>query len=123
VADVAFENAPEANSGGGMLSYLHKVKDGSDIYDFANSSNDRVDTWVRFRGRHALEQWNPHTGTMEPCESVRQAGKGGDITRVRLVLEPVKSVFLAFGDHRPLEPAACHFALVLLAVPCYTLAS
>ena len=95
VADVAFENSPEANSGGGLLSYLHKVKDGSDIYYFANSSNDRLDTWVRLRGRHALQTWDPHTGAMTPTECSHETVKGQEVTRVKLLLEPVKSVFLA----------------------------
>ncbi len=94
VADVAFENSPEASSGGGMLSYLHKVRDGADLYYFANSSNDRVDTWVRLRGKHALQTWDPHTGVMTTADCKHETEKGQDITRVRLVLAPVKSVFL-----------------------------
>jgi len=94
VADVAFENAPEARSGGGMLSYLHKVKDSADLYYFANSSNDRVETWVRLRGKHTLQLWDPHTGAMTPTGCSHETVRGQDITRVKLVLEPVKSVFL-----------------------------
>lgn len=94
VADVAFENAPEANSGGGMLSYLHKVKDGADLYYFANSSNDRVDTWVKLRGKLALQTWDPHSGTMTPLESAPITENGQQTTRLHLVLEPVTSVFL-----------------------------
>lgn len=94
VADVTFENSPEANSGGGMLSYLHKVKDGADLYYFANSSNDRVDTWVRLRGKHTLQTWDPHSGAMTAADCQHETKKGQEITRVRLVLEPVKSVFL-----------------------------
>ena len=94
VADVAFENAPVAASGGGMLSYLHKVKDGADLYYFANSSDDHVDTWIRLRGRHTLQLWDPHTGAMTPTECSHERLKEQDITRVRLTLEPVKSAFL-----------------------------
>jgi hypothetical protein len=93
VADVAFENAPEASSGGGMLSYLHKVKEERHLYYFANSSNDRVEAWVRLRGRHALQLWDPHTGAMTAADCKHETEKGQDLTRVRLVLEPVKSVF------------------------------
>ena len=94
VPDVDFENAPSATSGGGMLSYLHKVKDGVDLYYFANSSDDRVDTWVRLRGRHTLQLWDPHTGAMNPTEWSHERQKKEDITRVRLTLDPVRSVFL-----------------------------
>jgi len=62
VADVALENPPRADSGGGMLSYLHKVKAGAHIDHFANSSNDRVDAWVRLRGKLTLQAWDPHSG-------------------------------------------------------------
>jgi hypothetical protein len=77
-----------------MLSHLHKVKDGADLYYFANSSNDRVDTWVRLRGKHTLQTWDPHSGAMTAADFKHETKKGQEITRVRLVLEPVKSVFL-----------------------------
>lgn len=94
VADVAFEDAPAASTGGGMLSYLHKVKDGAPLYYFANSSDERVDTWVRLRGRLTLELWDPHTGTMTPVEGSHGKVKEQDVTRVHLTLGPVKSVFV-----------------------------
>jgi hypothetical protein len=94
VADVVFENTPRLRSGGGMLSYLHKVKDGADLYYFANSTNDRVDTWVRLRGKMTLQAWDPHSGAMTAADCKHETEKGQDITRVRLVLSPVKSVFL-----------------------------
>ena len=94
IADVAFENPPAASSGGGMLSYLHKVKDGAHLYYFANSSNDRVDTWVRLRGKQTLQWGDPHTGAMTPADCVHTTEKGQELTRARLHLDPVKSVFL-----------------------------
>jgi len=94
VGDVAFEGSPRMDSGGGMLSYLHKVKDGANVYYFANSSNDKVDTWVRLRGKMTLQQWDPHSGAMSPQECEHTTEKGQEVTRVHLVLEPVKSVFL-----------------------------
>ncbi len=104
IADVALENPPAANSGGGMLSYLHKVKDDAHLYYFANSSNDRVDAWVRLRGRHTLQRWDPHTGAMLPADCSHATEQGQEITRVRLLLEPVKSVFLTAA--RPPATAA-----------------
>ncbi len=94
VADVSFEDSPRIDAGGGMLSYLHKVKDGTHLYYFANSSDERVDTWVRLRGWRALQQWDPHTGAMatRACDYLTEHGQ--TITRFRLVLEPVKSMFL-----------------------------
>jgi hypothetical protein len=94
VGDVAFEGSPRVDSGGGMLSYLHKVKDGASIYYFADSSNDRIDTWVRLCGKLTLRKWDPHSGAMSPLECAQITEKGQEVTRVHLVLEPVKSVFL-----------------------------
>jgi hypothetical protein len=94
VADVGFEGAPHIDSGGGMLSYLHKVKDGSHWYYFANSSNDAVEARVRLRGKLALQSWDPHSGTMSPLECEHLTEHGQAVTRVHLVLDPVKSVFL-----------------------------
>ena len=45
----------------GALTYIHKVKDGRDIYFFANSSPKDVETKVVLRGHRALTIWNPHT--------------------------------------------------------------
>jgi hypothetical protein len=94
VADVAFEGAPRVDGGGGMLSYLHKVKDGAAVYYFANSSDEKVDTWVRLRGKMALQQWDAHSGSVAAIECEYIKDKQQEVTRVHLVLEPVKAVFL-----------------------------
>ena len=77
----------------GALTYIHKVKDGRDIYFFANSSEKPVDTKVALRGRKNLRIWNPHTGTQEAAEFT----PSDTSTTVHLVLQPVTSVFLV-GD-------------------------
>jgi hypothetical protein len=41
-----------------------------------------------------LQTWDPHSGTMTPLECAHTTEKGRQVTRVHLVLEPVKSVFL-----------------------------
>jgi hypothetical protein len=41
-----------------------------------------------------LQAWDPHTAAMTAADCKQETGKGQEITRVRLVLEPVKSVFL-----------------------------
>ena len=50
----------------GMFSYIHKQKEGRDIYLFANSTNRPVDTWVEVRGKHRLDRWDPYTGEIVP---------------------------------------------------------
>ena len=96
LGDVRFE--PEPRVSGGNLACLHKVAENRDLYFFANSSNDRVDTFVRLRGRLQPEAWDPHTGLMSVPEF---SHPGEAVTRVRLVLEPVKSLFLV----APREPS------------------
>ncbi len=92
VYDVEFDSVPAL--AGGNLSYIHKVRDGKGIYFFANSSNTAVDTQVGLRGKHQLESWDPHTGAIGPAEFTRVTEDGQDVTRVRLHLPPVRSLFL-----------------------------
>ena len=94
VADVAFEGSPDISSGGGMLSYLHKVKDGANVYYIANSSNDPVDSRIRLRGNLKLQLWNPHTGSMIPTDCIHELKKNRAITSIRTALKPVESIFL-----------------------------
>jgi len=74
----------------GALTYLHKIKDGKDIYFFANSQDTPVDTKVVLRGAKRLEQWDPHTGQIKP----EDATQGEGTTTIHLALPPIKSVFL-----------------------------
>jgi hypothetical protein len=74
----------------GALTYIHKVKDGRDIYFFANSSPRDVDTKVVLQGRKALKVWDPHTGTTaRPAE----ASIDETTTTLRLVLPSTTSLF------------------------------
>ena len=77
----------------GALTYLHKVKDGRDIYFFANSADKPVDTKVILRGDKELAIWNPHTGEREDAEAIRSESGGQAVTTVNLVLPPVTSTF------------------------------
>ncbi len=90
--DVVFEQNPTVS--GGHLSYIHKWFNGQHLYFCANSSDQPVDCWVRLRGRLILELWDPHTGRIAPVESAHAGGTTGPVTRVRLNLPPVRSVFL-----------------------------
>lgn len=77
----------------GALTYLHKVKNGQDIYFFANSSDKSVDTTVVLRGKKQLQVWNPHTG--EKALSHPKFGSEGSspVTTIRLALAPASSLF------------------------------
>jgi hypothetical protein len=81
----------------GALTYIHKVKDGRDIYFFANSSPKAVDTKVVLRGQRTLRIWNPHTGSQQDAEFTAGDANGQAITTIRLVLPPVTSLFY-IGD-------------------------
>lgn len=90
-----FSPNPELDSDFGKFSYIHKVKDKHDIYYFANSGDEPIQTEVFIRGRHVLEKWNPHNGNIDKnikVEYVRKAGE--NYTRFALKLEPVKSGIL-----------------------------
>lgn len=83
---------------GGNLSYIHKVKDGLAIYLLANSSDQQLDIAVQLRGTLTPELWDPHDGTTGAIEYEHAAGKTGGVTRIRLKLPPVHSVFLIAAD-------------------------
>lgn len=77
----------------GALTYIHKVKDGRDVYFFANSSPKTVDTRVVLRGDRVLTIWNPHTGRQERAEFAAAESAGQKITTVHVTLPSVSSLF------------------------------
>jgi len=93
-ADVVFASNPIIKSELGVFSYLHKVKYGRDIYYFANSSDDTIDTEVLLRGKLRLDNVNPHNGLIDTMNNVSYLQQNGETyTKCRLVLKPVSSVF------------------------------
>lgn len=94
VPDVDFVSNIDLPRGVSHLSYIHKVKDGRDIYFFANSTDAAVNADILLRGDHKLKKWNPHTGETErvaQCETIDTNGMSQ--TKIRLELAPVSSVF------------------------------
>ena len=93
-ADVIFTDSPTITSKLGYFSYLHKVHNGKDIYFFANSSDNSIDTEVLLRGKLNPENWNPNTGAVSKLAKVSYVKKNGQIyTRCNLNLDAVKSTF------------------------------
>lgn len=93
-ADVIFTNNMEIKSELGVFSYCHKIKDGKDIYFFANSSDDTIKTEVLLRGKHNLELWNADNGLVKLLEKVKYIKKNGQIySQLSLQLKPVSSIF------------------------------
>lgn len=92
--DVAFVSVPELKTDFGKFSYIHKVKDGMDIFYFANSSDEEINTEVMLKGKLNLENWNPHNGTVAPITNIEFIEKNGvAFTKCRLQLNPVSSTF------------------------------
>ncbi len=93
-ADVRFAlPGPPCATDQGMLSYLHKIKDGRNLFFVANSTDEPAETHFTVRGHLNLQRWDPHVGTMVAAETNAVVEHGAAHTRVRLKLEPVHSVF------------------------------
>ena len=92
-SDVKFYPNPNIDVEVGCFNYLHKVKGGKDIYFFSNSSDDMLETEVWLRGNLELEAWNPHNGKMQNLAVEKDSKEDVTYTKVRLILNPLKSVF------------------------------
>ncbi len=93
--DVAFENNPHPTSANGMLSYIHKIKDGKHIYFFANSSGDDINTYALLRDKIKPQLWNPYDGSVSVMKDVTYITKNNQTyTRIPLQLNAIKSVFV-----------------------------
>ena len=96
------QEAPATDPTGGngaSFCYIHKQKDGRDIYFFTNSSNDSISTPVSLRGRLKLQRWDPFTGETTGLASRRERRRGGTYTHFELDLPPVSGVFVV-GERR-----------------------
>jgi len=89
--DVSFEP-------GHTLRYLHKRWDGRDVYYFANLDPDLAESVVTLRGRRELDLWDPHTGEVHPIQVAHSTHAGTELTRVRLAVPHLRSVFLVQAD-------------------------
>lgn len=96
-ADVIFSPNPNISNRAGTFNYLHKIKDGQDVFFFSNSSDDVIDTEVWLRGDLELTEWNPHTGKINELDYKKEKKEGVIYTVVNLKLMPIKSVFWRSG--------------------------
>jgi len=91
--DVAFSDNPVPSSGGGAFSYVHKVKNDLNIYLFANSTDEAINTYAEVRGKIRPEKWDPYNGETAEINNVDYIRKHGQTyTRFPLKLESVSSV-------------------------------
>lgn len=98
VPDVAIQAPPlwpltQGRDYTGALTYIHKVKDGRDIYFFANTTARPVDVPVVLRGAKHLQIWNPHTGDIGPSGAVTSGTDGRPVTTVDLKLPAFRALF------------------------------
>ena len=77
----------------GALTYIHKVKDGKDIYFFANSTNQPIETSVVLRGEKNLALWDPYSGKKEELKTNVSKKADQSVTSVPLELKALTSVF------------------------------
>lgn len=68
--DLMYSVLPDLSSDAGCLSYIHKVKEGRNIYFIANSSRSSIDTEISLRGKMKVELWNPYTGQIQKIDRV-----------------------------------------------------
>ncbi len=91
-ADVRFDGNSLSGNKLGFLNYIHKQKDGRDIYFMTNSTDSNLSTTLCLRGKfRKLERWNPHTGEIVP---VPEFGKKDGSVEVDISLPPVSSLFI-----------------------------
>ncbi len=93
VYDVRFEASK-------ALRYIHKIHDGRDIYFIANLGTAPISTWVELRGTLRPERWDPHTGEISKATYVHEKRRSTDITRVRVKLPTVRSMFIVARRQR-----------------------
>ena len=96
--DVQFKNNPVLKTDMGKFNYIHKIKDGKNIYFFTNSSDESIETQVILRGKMKLKNWNPYTGKISDIKCISEVDNSSQyVTKCSLKLNPVSSIFL-IGD-------------------------
>jgi hypothetical protein len=81
----------------GALTYTHKVKEGRDVYFFANSSDKDLVTMVTLRGKKNISRWDPHNGKISQGNGKIKKISGTTVTAFELVLPAAHSIFI-IGD-------------------------
>ncbi len=76
------------------MQYIHKVRGNRNVYLFSNLGSAPVDTFAKLRGKQIPQLWDPHTGAiiaMPEYSLIRENGQ--EVTRIRLSLGRIRSVF------------------------------
>ena len=93
--DISFDDSQIHIADSGYVNYIHKQKEGKEIYFFSNSSDTDIKTGIRLRGVRKPELWNPYTGTIQKVSKYDRVDENGEIyTRMELTLPGVSSIFV-----------------------------
>jgi hypothetical protein len=75
------------------LFYVHRQKDGRDIYFVSNSLDESVSRDITFKCAGNTSIWHPTTGEIKPINGKKEKGK----TIIKLDLKPFEGVFIVFN--------------------------
>jgi hypothetical protein len=92
--DKALKLYDVAIDGNQKLRYIHRMNGATHVYFFANIGDATADAVVRLRGKIKPEAWDPHTGRISVPEYSQTVEDDQPVTKVRLTLSPVHSVFI-----------------------------
>lgn len=95
--DVSFDNLSIPAHEVGYVNYMHKQKDGKDIYFFTNTTENTVSGKVTLRGKiKKPELWNSHTGSTEKIFGTEYTKLENEIytTTLDISIPAVSSVFV-----------------------------
>jgi hypothetical protein len=94
-ADVCFDTNFEKYSDNGEISYIHKIKNGKNIYFFVNSTNSNYTSKINLRGKLDVECWNPQTGEKLAISNITyNTINKQDYTQFKLEMPATSSVFI-----------------------------
>ena len=94
IADVQFSPNPKLATDMGKFNYIHKIKDGRQIYFFSNSSDETITTEITLKGNFKLYEANPHTGNISILTDTEHLEKENkEYTKANLKLAPVSARF------------------------------
>lgn len=86
---------PEIEIDSEEVFYLHRIKDGRDIFFLINPVDESADITITWIGEHTPEIWNLETGAIDKAKVYRiQDGK----TYLQVHMEPFGSAMYSFAD-------------------------
>lgn len=97
MADIQINTNFAEESNIGYVNYIHKNKDGKDIYFFTNTTENPLSAQISLRGQFdEVEIWNPHTGDIAKVPEIEKnmQSDGTFRTDLKVSLPAVSSIFI-----------------------------